>query len=162
MLMPEAQTRREAAVAEGSDGQQLWRGLDVRLEDGVVRKYRFSAFWPGASDLAKLLRARGVDTAPITGLVTNACCQSSARDAMMLNFRTIMVSGANAATTSEEHRASRGSIGNARSEQDRGILLRRFVLRPHPARNEGEILVTVALGTAQATPTHSRRNVPAR
>jgi ureidoacrylate peracid hydrolase len=38
--------------------------------------------------------------------VTNVCCESSARDAMMTNFRTIMVSDGNAALTPEEHTAS--------------------------------------------------------
>lgn len=106
MLTPAARARREAAVAEGSVGQRLWPGLEVRPEDRVVRKYRFSAFFPGASELADLLRARGFDTVLIAGLVTNGCCESSARDAMMLNFRTVMVSDANAAMTPEEHRAS--------------------------------------------------------
>lgn len=106
MLTPEARARREAAVAEDSVGQQLWPDLDVRPDDSIVRKYRFSAFLPGASDLPDLLRARGIDTVLIAGLVTNGCCESSARDAMMLNFRTVMVSDANAAMTPEEHRAS--------------------------------------------------------
>jgi ureidoacrylate peracid hydrolase len=38
--------------------------------------------------------------------MTNVCCESSARDAMMMNFHTIMVSDANAAATDEEHNAS--------------------------------------------------------
>jgi ureidoacrylate peracid hydrolase len=42
----------------------------------------------------------------ITGTVTNVCCESSARDANMTNFRTIMVSDANAANSQEEHEAS--------------------------------------------------------
>jgi nicotinamidase-related amidase len=75
-------------------------------EDRIVRKYRFSAFLPGASDLPDLLRAHGIDTVLIAGLVTNGCCESSARDAMMLNFRTVMVSDANGAMTPEKHQAS--------------------------------------------------------
>lgn len=42
----------------------------------------------------------------ITGTVTNVCCESSTRDAMMLNFRTIMVSDGCAAVTDAEHAAS--------------------------------------------------------
>lgn len=42
----------------------------------------------------------------IVGTVTNVCCDSSARDAMMLNFKTIMVSDANAALTDDEHNAA--------------------------------------------------------
>ena len=53
-----------------------------------------------------MLRARGLDTLLITGTVTNVCCESTARDAMMLNFRTIMVTDGNAAVTDEDHNAS--------------------------------------------------------
>ena len=98
--------RRVAAMSEGSKGQELWPELDVRPEDEIVRKYRFSAFMPGTCDLPYRLRARGFDTVLITGTVTNVCCESSARDAMMTNFKTVMVSDANAAMTMEEHNAS--------------------------------------------------------
>ena len=106
MLTPESRARRVAAMSEGTKGQELWPELDVRPEDEIVRKYRFSAFLPGTSELPYRLRARGFDTVLITGTVTNVCCESSARDAMMTNFRTIMVSDANAAMTMEEHQAS--------------------------------------------------------
>jgi ureidoacrylate peracid hydrolase len=38
------------------------------------------------------------------------CCESTARDAMMLNFRTIMVTDGNAAVTDEDHNASLASF----------------------------------------------------
>ena len=44
--------------------------------------------------------------APLAGTVTNVCCESSARDASVLNFRTIMVSDGNAANSRAEHDAS--------------------------------------------------------
>lgn len=106
MVTPETRRRRAEAMSEGSKGHELWPELDVRPEDEIVRKYRFSAFLPGTSELPYRLRARGFDTVLITGTVTNVCCESSARDAMMSNFKTIMVSDANAAMTEEEHRAS--------------------------------------------------------
>ena len=106
MATPEARARRAAAMSEGTLGNELWPALEVRPEDEVVRKYRYSAFIQGSSDLAERLRARGLDTVLITGTVTNVCCESSARDAMMLNFRTVMVSDGCAAVTDEEHAAS--------------------------------------------------------
>lgn len=106
MLTPQSRARRVAAMSEGAKGQELWPELDVRPEDEIVRKYRFSAFLPGTSDLPYRLRARGFDTVLITGTVTNVCCESSARDAMMTNFKTIMVTDANAAMTMQEHQAS--------------------------------------------------------
>jgi len=78
----------------------------VRPEDEIVKKYRYSAFMPGTSDLADRLRSRGFDTVLITGTVTNVCCESSARDANMTNFRTIMVSDGNAALSQDLHDAS--------------------------------------------------------
>jgi ureidoacrylate peracid hydrolase len=106
MLTPVARGRRIEAMSEGSKGQELWPELDVRPEDEIVRKYRFSAFMPGTCELPYRLRARGFDTVLITGTVTNVCCESSARDAMMTNFKTIMISDANAAMNMEEHNAS--------------------------------------------------------
>ena len=106
MVTPEARRRRSEAMSEGSKGHDLWPELDVRPEDEIVRKYRFSAFLPGTSELPYRLRARGFDTVLITGTVTNVCCESSARDAMMSNFKTIMITDGNAAMTEEEHRAS--------------------------------------------------------
>jgi ureidoacrylate peracid hydrolase len=42
----------------------------------------------------------------ITGTVTGVCCETTARDAMMLNFKTVMVTDGNAAMTDEQHAAS--------------------------------------------------------
>jgi ureidoacrylate peracid hydrolase len=106
MPTPEFRERRIAALAAGSAGHALWPDLEVRPGDEIVDKYRYSAFMPGTSDLPDRLRARGLDTVLITGTVTNVCCESSARDANMTNFRTIMVSDGNAAATQDEHDAS--------------------------------------------------------
>ena len=106
MATPAARARRAAAMSEGTLGNQLWPALDVQPADEVVRKYRYSAFIQGSSELPVRLRARGFDTVLITGTVTSVCCESSARDAMMLNFRTVMVSDGCAALTDEEHAAS--------------------------------------------------------
>jgi ureidoacrylate peracid hydrolase len=103
---PAMRHKRIAALTAGSPGHRLWPELDVRPEDEIVDKYRYSGFLPGTSDLAERLRARGFDTVLITGTVTNVCCESSARDASMLNFRTIMVSDGNAAHGQSEHDAS--------------------------------------------------------
>ena len=39
----------------------------------------------------------------IGGTVTNVCCESTARDAMMMNYPTIMVEDALSAVTEHEH-----------------------------------------------------------
>jgi ureidoacrylate peracid hydrolase len=106
MVKPEQGARRVAALTAGSKGHELWSALDVRADDLIVEKNRFSAFIQGSSNLAEVLRERGLDTVLITGTVTNVCCESTARDAMMLNFKTIMVTDGNAAVTDEDHNAS--------------------------------------------------------
>ncbi|HXI99706.1 MAG TPA: isochorismatase family cysteine hydrolase [Micropepsaceae bacterium] len=103
---PERTATRMQSMTPGTKGYALWAGLDTRPDDLFVQKTRFSAFIQGSSDLEAQLRGRGIDTVIVTGTVTNICCESTARDAMMRNFRTIMVSDANAAITDEMHNAS--------------------------------------------------------
>lgn len=112
MATPAARARRVAAMSEGTPGHALWPALDVRAEDERVLKRRFSAFIQGSSDLEQRLRARGFDTVLIGGTVTNVCCESSARDAMMRDFRTVMVADCNAANSDAEHNASLAAFWN--------------------------------------------------
>jgi ureidoacrylate peracid hydrolase len=98
--------RRALALTANSKGHELWATLKVEPQDLIVEKNRFSAFIQGSSNLAAILRERGLDTVLITGTVTNVCCESTARDAMMLNFKTIMITDGNAAVTDDDHNAS--------------------------------------------------------
>src|SRR5579871_1448770 len=83
MLAPDLAARMLATLQEGAPGHALWPELDVQPQDIVVAKYRFSAFLPGASALPAMLRGRVIDTVLIAGCMTNMCCDSSARDAVM-------------------------------------------------------------------------------
>lgn len=103
---PERRDRRYATMDLAHEGHALWAELDVKPEDAQIVKKRFSAFLPGSSEISPYLRGRGIDTVLIGGTATNVCCESSARDAMMLNFKTIMVTDGNAAVTDEDHNAS--------------------------------------------------------
>jgi ureidoacrylate peracid hydrolase len=49
---------------------------------------------------------QGIDTVLITGTLTNCCCESTARDAMQLNYRVLVAADANAALTDKEHAAT--------------------------------------------------------
>jgi ureidoacrylate peracid hydrolase len=95
-----------SSLAKGGAGWQLHSGLEVRDEDWQVDKSRFSAFIPGSSDLEVQLRERGIETLLIAGTATNVCCESTARDAMMLNFATIFVSDACIATDEAAQQAT--------------------------------------------------------
>lgn len=102
---PENRTAGAAALTRESPHHALYRDLEVLPHDPVVPKRRFSPFIQGSSDLEAILRARGIDTVVITGTRTNVCCETTARDAMMLDFRTVMVLDATAAASDLEHMA---------------------------------------------------------
>jgi ureidoacrylate peracid hydrolase len=106
MLGPKGTEKRARALTANSKGHELWAALEVQAADLIVEKNRYSAFIQGSSDLAAILRERSLDTLLITGTVTNVCCESTARDAMMLNFKTIMITDGNAAVTDDDHNAS--------------------------------------------------------
>jgi len=95
---------------EGAEGHKHWPAIHTAPSDLWVEKNRFSAFLPGASDIEAQLKARGIDTVIIVGTLTNVCCESSARDAMMRNFSVIMVGDANATYTDAIHNASLTSL----------------------------------------------------
>ncbi len=101
--------RREAAAAALSDDAPSSRfhpDMDIRDEDYIVFKNRYSCLIPGASSLERLVRSLGCDTLLLAGTKTNICVESTARDAMMLDFRVVVLSDATAALTDEEHQAS--------------------------------------------------------
>ena len=111
-LSPEFLSDMLTALSEGNVGSQLWHGLEIQPDDEHVIKRRFSALIQGSSDLDARLRAEGIDTMIITGTATNVCCESTARDAFMLNYRTLVVSDANATASDEAHNASLNALFN--------------------------------------------------
>jgi len=98
------------AIEPGQSGHELWPLLDVDGSDLVVDKRRFSAFIQGSSNLQEMLDERDIDTLVIVGTLTNVCCESTARDAMMLNYRVIMVDDGTATLTEAAHRAALDNI----------------------------------------------------
>ena len=103
---PARRDLRYASMDLAHEGHALWAELDVQPADAQIVKKRFSAFLPGSSQIESHLRGRGIDTVLIGGTATNVCCESSARDAMMLNFKVVMVHDVLATYTDEEHNAT--------------------------------------------------------
>jgi len=94
------------SLAQDSEGWQLHTDLEVDSQDWRVEKLRFSPFIHGSSDLEARLRERDIDTLLVAGAATNIACESTARDAMMLNFATILVSDALVATDAVAQQAA--------------------------------------------------------
>jgi ureidoacrylate peracid hydrolase len=110
MLTPERRQKRLASLDEAAEGFKLYPALDVLPDDLRVKKIKYSAFIAGSSDIDTQLKIRGIDSVLIAGTATNVCCESSARDAMMLDYRVTMLSDGNATWTDEEHAATLNSF----------------------------------------------------
>jgi ureidoacrylate peracid hydrolase len=90
--------------------QDVWAGLVTTPADHTVLKNRYSAFIAGSSALERLLRGMGIDTILVAGTKTNVCCESTARDAMMLDFKVVLVEDCCAALSDDEHRSALENI----------------------------------------------------
>jgi ureidoacrylate peracid hydrolase len=68
-----------------------------------------------------------LDTLLIAGTKTNVCCESTARDAMMLDFKVVLLSDCTAALSEEEQRATLENViqqfGDVRSADEALALL---------------------------------------
>jgi len=88
-------------------GTRDWEIMDVLTPsqtDSVVDKNRYSAFF--GTGLDEMLRAEGIEELIITGVMTNCCCETTARDAFMRDYRVFFVSDATAAADEELHLAT--------------------------------------------------------
>jgi ureidoacrylate peracid hydrolase len=106
MVGPKGTEKRRRSLSVTSKGYELHPELKIEPHDLMVEKKRYSAFIQGSSNIEEVLRGRGLDTLLITGTVTNVCCESTARDAMMRNFKVVMITDGNAANTDEDHNAA--------------------------------------------------------
>jgi len=110
---PERRARMIEAFTPANPGHALWPELDVAEEDLVVIKRRFGAFVPGSSDLHARLQERGIDTLIISGTLSQVCCESTARDAMMMNYKVFFIMDACATVTDAEHGGTLSAMAHA-------------------------------------------------
>ncbi len=94
----------DSSPKEGTWEAAIFEGLAPRPGDVVIPKIRYNAFV--ATDLELRLREAGVKDLAITGVMTNLCCESTARDAFMRDFRVFFAADGTAAPSLEFHRGS--------------------------------------------------------
>ncbi len=92
-------------LSPGNEGYEIYPDLEVKDDDRIVTKRRFSPFIVGASDLHDILQGLGIENLIVAGTATNMCSESTARDAMMLDYKVVMVEDANAARYDDDHLA---------------------------------------------------------
>ena len=94
----------ESSNFEGTPGAEFYEPVKPTERDLVVKKFRYSGFY--GTQLENLLRALGRDTIAITGVATNVCCDSTARDGAMRDFKVLFLSDCNASFSAEEQDAT--------------------------------------------------------
>ncbi len=99
-----------AYMSPGAEGAALWHELDNRDEDTLVVKNRYNTLVPGASQLERVLRSRGIETVVIGGTKTNICCETMARTAFDIDFKVVLVNDCCAALSDREHLAALDSV----------------------------------------------------
>lgn len=102
---PEGADAHRSGLTPGDWGHEVVEELDVRDDDLRAWKTRHSALVPGHGNLHDVLQQHAIENLLIGGTVTNFCCETTGRDAMMLDYRAVMVSDCNAARFPEDHAA---------------------------------------------------------
>ncbi len=94
----------DSSPKEGTWEAAIFDALAPQPGDVVVPKIRYNAFI--ATDLEQRLREARVEDVAITGVMANLCCESTARDAFMRDFRVFFAADGTAAPSLDFHRSS--------------------------------------------------------
>jgi biuret amidohydrolase len=77
-------------IDDGSVSGSLHSGVRMKEGDILLKKPRYGAFH--GTDLELILRDKGIDTLIIGGIATNVCCETTAREATVRDFKVIFLS----------------------------------------------------------------------
>lgn len=82
-------------LREGTADTDFYSEVRPKKNDVVIVKRRFSAF--SGTDLEIVLRSNKIDTLIIGGVASNVCCECTARDARMKDYKVVFLSDGTAA-----------------------------------------------------------------
>uniref|UniRef100_A0A1D1XHR5 Isochorismatase n=1 Tax=Anthurium amnicola TaxID=1678845 RepID=A0A1D1XHR5_9ARAE len=91
-------------IIDGNPDADLLPGLHRREGDPVVEKHTYSAFV--GTGLEEALRRVGVEEVIVTGVMTNLCCETTAREAFVRGFRVFFSTDATGTSNKELHEAT--------------------------------------------------------
>ena len=94
----------EGMCLEGSPGCEIHPEVAPLPGEKVIEKHRYSAFYN--TDLETILRVMKIEDLVITGIMTNMCCESTARDAYFRDYRVFFPADATGSVNEEFHMAS--------------------------------------------------------
>jgi isochorismate hydrolase len=93
-------------------GTEDWKFLpEIKIEpqDTVLPKKRYSAFYQ--TDLENLLRSKEIRDLIISGVMTNLCCETTARDAFMRDYGVFFLIDGTATGKDDHHLATLKNLG---------------------------------------------------
>ena len=93
-------------------GTMDWKFLpEIKMEskDTILPKKRYSAFY--GTDLDSILRSKGIQDLIISGVMTNLCCETTARDAFMRDYRVFFLIDGTATGKEDHHLATLKNLG---------------------------------------------------
>ena len=94
----------EGRCLQGSADSEIHPELAPRPGEKVIVKHRYSAFYN--TDLETVLRCLKVEDVVVAGVMTNLCCESTARDAYFRDYRIFVPADGTGTITEEMHLAS--------------------------------------------------------
>ncbi len=96
-------------IVEGTEDWKLLPEIKIEPGDMTIAKKRYSAFF--GTDLDQHLRSRGIEDLVISGVMTNLCCETTARDAFMRDYRVFFLIDGTATRRDDLHLASLKNLG---------------------------------------------------
>ena len=94
----------EGMCVEGSPESEIHPDICPSANEKVISKHRYSSFYN--TDLETILRCLKIEDLVITGIMTNLCCESTARDAYYRDYRVFFLADSTGSISEEMHMAS--------------------------------------------------------
>jgi isochorismate hydrolase len=91
-------------IIKGSDDARLLSDLDIREGDSIIPKTTYSAFHK--TNLEEKLEDNGITDLVIGGVMTNLCCETTARDAFVRDFRVFFLVDGTSTVSEDFHLAT--------------------------------------------------------
>jgi len=92
------------SVISGTRDAAIDSNIKLAEHDKIIKKQRYSAFFN--TSLNDYLKELNIADLIITGVMSNLCCETTARDAFMYDYRVLFVADATATSDEEMHLAT--------------------------------------------------------
>jgi isochorismate hydrolase len=91
-------------IEKGSSDARLLPELNLSRQGTIIEKDRYSAFHK--TDLEERLKEKNISDLVIGGVMTNLCCETTARDAFVRDYRVFFLADGTSTVDNEYHQAS--------------------------------------------------------